>query len=458
MERKEKFKKWHGGLSSLSLIMVTTLCFLGCRKGNFQEVDNSTNNYPTTPVDSGRNGNGAGYKPAFEGQTRAPGAITQTPIVEKEIFRSAKLVHPWAIKQVDKDLFIISTRQGEMRFFGLDSTLSDPIAGVPSVFYNAISGSNAGLFDIALDPGFLNNKIIYFSYSKGTIDGNRLAVSKAKLNISSRSLENVVEIYESTDPKEGTNVYGGRLVFDPQGYLFVTVGDRNRTDSHYLAQNMDSSLGKILRIDKNGKPAPGNPYIGKTGYLPEIWVAGIRSPLGLAYHPVTGELYETEHGPRGGDELNIIKPGINYGWPLISYGLEYGSNNKVAQNRGIEEISGSFPVKYTYNKAHDNVSNLISQKEGLEQPRYYWDPVIAPGGICFYRSNEIKEWKNNLFVCGLASQKLTRLILKDGKVIGEENFLKGRGARMRDVAMGLDGALYVITDTEEGRIYKISKK
>lgn len=296
--------------------------------------------------------------------------------------------------------------------------------------------------------------MIYYSYVKGSRNSNTLTIAKARvsLNFSGPTVSGFQDIYAVTPAITDVNVYGGRLLFDKQGYLMVSTAARLTNESEYQAQNLNSSLGKILRIDKNGNAAPGNPFAGISGALPEIWALGVRSPLGFAYHPVTGELWETEHGPAGGDEVNIIHRGKNYGWPVISYGVNY---NGTPVGTGIAPIAGSDPLQYIYDANYK--PGVLTQKEGLEQPLYYWNPSVAPGGIAFYTSGVISEWKGNLFVAALNGQHLIRLIFNGTKMIGEERLLVDKRTRLRDVIQGPDGALYVLTDTPEGVIYRVGK-
>ena len=434
--------------------LACTMLFGACTVDGLEPVDPSNNPNPGDPVET-LPGNGAGFEPAFEGQTRGPGASTATPREVSMIVQDTQLYKPWSFKFISQTQLLVTQKNGIIRLVTTDGHVGEPLSGVPAVFFNDnISGSNAGLFDIALDPDVALNRTIYLSYSKGNANGSRLTVARAKVDVANNRLTDVTEIYQTTPAIAGAAVYGGRLLFDRHGYLLVSTGARHRNDSRYMSQNLDASIGKILRIDRNGNAAPGNPFAGIQGALPEIWVYGIRSPLGMAFHPHTGELWETEHGPKGGDELNIIKPGVNYGWPIISYGIMYDG---TPVGRGIHQTPGSDPAVY-YFDPNNLTGGGITQHPDMEQPRYYWDPSVAPGGITFYDSDVISEWKYNLFVCALNGKHLIRLILKDGKVIGEERFLEDQGVRLRDVQMGPDGALYVISDTNEGRIYRISKQ
>jgi glucose/arabinose dehydrogenase len=238
----------------------------------------------------------------------------------------------------------------------------------------------------------------------------------------------VTVIFHAAPSTGSTLQFGSRLAFDKDGNLFVSVGEKFTPQSRVQAQQLSSLLGKIVRITTDGKPAPGNPFINQQGAKPEIFSYGHRNPEGLDINPETGELWESEFGPRGGDEINIIRAGKNYGWPVITYGREYSG---------------------------EKVGDGIQQKAGMEQPVYYWDPVISPSGICFYKGDAIPEWKNNLFVSSLSAQHLDRLVIKNNKVVGEERLLTDKNQRIRDVTY-LNNMLYAITD--DGDIYRISKK
>ncbi|MEZ0451388.1 PQQ-dependent sugar dehydrogenase [Sphingobacterium thalpophilum] len=363
------------------------------------------------------------YKPAFAGQTRIAGAKTATPYEGKVIAEGLK--SPWGITALPDGRFLITEKEGSLRIAAADGKLGEPIKGLPPV--NA--SGQGGLLGITLDPDFTSNRMVYWVFSDNTPSGTLTAVGKGKLAADEKSVEGAKVIYQATPAHKGNLHYGGRILFDKDGNLIFSTGERSDLVTRPLAQDLQAALGKILRITKDGQPAPGNPFAGQGNARPEIYSYGHRNPQGLALHPETGDLWETEFGPRGGDELNRIVTGKNYGWPTITYGIEYKG---------------------------DKVGEGIQQKEGLEQPVYYWDPVLSPSGIAFYTGQNIPEWKNNLFICGLSSTHIARIILKDNKVVGEERLLAGEGQRFRDITQGKDGALYAITDM--GRLYKIDKK
>lgn len=363
------------------------------------------------------------YKPAFAGQTRVAGVKTSTPYDFKVL--SSDLKKPWGVVSLPDGRLLITEKEGTMRIASADGKLSDPITGLPPVN----SKGQGGLLGLAIDPDFSKNRMVYWVFSEDVSGGNHTSVAKGKLSADEKKIENVTVIYRATPAYDGNLHFGGRIVFDKDGNLFVSTGERSDRVTRPQAQDLKSGLGKIVHITKDGKPAPGNPFLNNSNARPEIWSYGHRNVQGLAFHPVTGDLWENEFGPRGGDELNRIEAGKNYGWPVITYGIEYGG---------------------------PKVGDGITQKEGLEQPVYYWDPVLSPSGMTFYSGDAIPEWKNNLFIGGLNSNHIARLVIENNKVVGEERLLSDQGQRFRDVTQGRDGALYAVTD--EGRLYRIGKK
>ena len=362
------------------------------------------------------------YKPAFAGETRIAGAKTATPYNVEKI--AEKMGSPFAIVAMPDGRLMVTLKKGYMEIHDANGKLVKTITGFPDVVFSG----QGGLLDVAFDPDFKNNKMIYWSYSEKYAPGNLTAVAKGKLNEAAGKVENPTVIFEATPALNSNNHFGSRLVFDKDGNLFVSAGERSILEGRAQAQKLESHLGKVFKITKDGKPAPGNPFINKAGAMPEIYSYGHRNPQGLDINPATGELWEAEFGPRGGDEINLIHAGKDYGWPIITYGIEYSG---------------------------EKVGDGIQQKDGLEQPVYYWDPVVSPSGICFYRGDAISEWKNNLFVACLSGQHVDRLIIKNNKVVGEERLLEDKNERFRDIAC-INGVLYALTDG--GDIYRISKK
>ena len=362
------------------------------------------------------------YKPAFEGQTRIKKVVTATAYKVEKI--AENLGRPWAIIPMPDRRLMITEKSGFITIYSSDGVLLKKVTGLPAVE----AEGQGGLLDVALDPAFTQNKTIYWSFSKKVGDANLTAVAKGQLAADEKSVLNPTVIFQATPALKSEAHFGSRLVFDKDGYLFVSAGERSILDGRKRAQVLSDGQGKIFKITKEGKPAPGNPFINQPGAMPEIYSYGQRNPQGLDINPATGDLWETEFGPRGGDEVNIIKPGKNYGWPIITYGIEYDGNK---------------------------IGDAIQQKQGMEQPVYYWDPVASPSGIVFYNSDSIPEWKNNLFIACLSSMHIDRLIIENDKVVGEEALLLDKKARFRDVAQS-NGKLYAVTDS--GELYVISKK
>ncbi|MEO6819334.1 MAG: PQQ-dependent sugar dehydrogenase [Ginsengibacter sp.] len=386
------------------------------------KVNTSPGSTDTTLAPVETNVPNSDYKPAFAGQTRIAGVKTNAAYSGKVLAEG--LQNPWGITSLPDGRLLITERKGTMRIASQDGKLSAAITGLPGVNSNG----QGGLLGLTIDPDFKNNRMVYFCFSEKMTDGNLTAVGKGRLSDDEKTIENAQTIYRATPAFPSNLHYGGRVVFDKNGYLFVSTGERSDIKSRPQAQFLNSALGKVLRITKDGNPAPGNPFEKQAGARPEIYSYGHRNVQGLAINPATGDLWESEFGPRGGDEINWIKPGINYGWPTITYGIEY---------------------------AGPKVGEGIQQKEGMEQPVYYWDPVISPSGITFYGSKAIPEWTNNLFVTGLNGNHIARLVIKSNKVVGEERLLAGEKQRWRDITEGKDGALYAVTD--EGRLYRIGK-
>jgi glucose/arabinose dehydrogenase len=361
------------------------------------------------------------YKPAFAGQTRIGSVKSKTAYTATVI--NSDLKGPWGICVLPDGRLLVSGKPGTMQIISTAGKVLKTITGLPAVQFEG----QGGLLDVKIDPQFAKNRMVYWTYAQPG-EGATLAVAKGKLSADETKLQDVKVIWEAYPRYKGSGQFGSRIVFDKQGNLFVTSGDRSANDIRVKAQDLSATTGKIIHITKEGNPVADNPFIGKENAKPEIYALGFRNPDGFAMHPVTGDLWEAEFGPRGGDEINLIKPGANYGWPFVTYGIEYGGS-----------------------KVYDG----IQQKEGTKQPVYYWDPVISPGCMMFYTGN-IAEWKNNLFVGALSGSHIIRLVLKDNKVVGEERLLEDKKERWRCIATGKDGAIYAGTDS--GKLYKIAKK
>jgi glucose/arabinose dehydrogenase len=375
--------------------------------------------------------NGTGQSPAFPGQTRAPERKSNVAFDVVEV--AGGLQNPWALTFLPDGRMLVTEKPGRLRVVTPDGKLSPPVAGVPPVD----ARGQGGLLDVTLAPDFASSRMIYWSFSEPRDNGlNNTAVARGRLvdDPAAPRLENVEVIYHQAPEFQSQQHYGSRLVWARDGTLFVTQGDRSVTPGRMQAQNLDSGLGKIVRINKDGSIPKDNPFVGTPGVRPEIWSYGHRNVQAAALHPTTGELWEIEHGTRGGDELNVARKGKDYGWPTIAYGIEY---------RGGPITGG------------------ITAKAGMEQPLYYWDPVIAPSGMIFYTGDLFPAWKGNIFVGGHGSQQLVRLTLDGEKVTGEEWLLRDlqpQRERIRDVRQGPDGAIYVVTNSPQGRVLKLVPK
>jgi aldose sugar dehydrogenase len=365
----------------------------------------------------------AKYKPAFAGQTRVQGVKTKTPIETKILTNALK--KPWGIAPLPDGRLLITEKGGTLRIADGSGNLSEEIKGIPEVN----DSGQGGLLGITIDPNFAQNRMVYWTFSEKSKQGNLTAVAKGRLANNEHAIENATVIYRATPAYDGVLHYGSRILFDKTGNLIFSTGERSDIETRPQAQYLNSALGKIIRITVDGTPAPGNPFVNNHKARPELFSYGHRNVQGLAFHPVTGDLWENEMGPRGGDEVNRIVAGKNYGWPTITYGIEYNGQT---------------------------LGEGKTQMNGMEQPVYYWDPVVSPSGMTFYSGKAIPEWENNLFIGGLSSQHIIRLVIQNNKVTGEERLLANEGERFRDVAQGKDGALYAITDS--GKLYRIAKK
>jgi glucose/arabinose dehydrogenase len=375
------------------------------------------------------------YKPAFPGQTRAPaqtlGVAVQATVVAEG------LKNPWSLAFLPDGRMLVTERSlGNLRIVGKDGRLSEPVAGAPAV-YNKGQG---GLLDVALDPAFKSNRLIYLSYAEPQADGtNNTAVARGKLvEGPSPHIEGMTVIYHQKPSLASPLHFGSRLVFARDGKLFVTQGERSILDGQRQARDLESGLGKIVRINPDGSIPRDNPFVRTPGARPETWSLGHRNVQAAALHPQTGELWEVEFGPQGGDEVNIARKGKDYGWPTISYGVNYG------------------PAKAP-------ITGGETQRAGLEQPLYYWDPVIAPSGMIFYTGSLFPAWKGSLLVSGRQPQGLpggfvTRLTIKNERVVGEERLDIPGAANWRDIRQGPDGAVYLLKDGPNGAIIRLTPK
>ena len=403
---------------SLFAIAALLTCVSCGNNSNSSNPNGSTDTTSRAPVETEKPN--TNYKPAFVGQTRIASVHTTAPYQVTEM--TNKLDKPWGIGILPDGKFLITEKPGKMRIVSADGTLGPDIKNVPAVD----DDGQGGLLGIAIDPDFANNRLLFWAYTEDVGSGNHTSFAKGNLSADESALENVTVIYRATPAYDGDKHFGGRIVITKDGNLFASTGERSDLETRPQAQELNSALGKILHITKDGKPVAGNPFMDSSNARPEIYSYGHRNVLGMALDPVTGNLWNSEMGPRGGDEINIVKAGANYGWPTITYGIEYSGKT---------------------------IGEGINKQAGMEQPVYYWDPVLSPGGMIFYTGDQMTEWKNNLFLCGLSSQHIARLVIEDNKVVGEERLLADKNERFRDIAQGTDGALYAVTDG--GKMYKI---
>jgi glucose/arabinose dehydrogenase len=363
------------------------------------------------------------FKPAFDGQTRAPAIHSQTRFKVDDV--ATELAQPWALAFLpDRRMLVTEKHAGRLIIVGPNGQKSLPVQGVPPV----VGEDQAGLLDVKVAPDYATTKLVYFSYVEPRDGGNGLAVARARLvDAAQPKLEQLEVLFKAVPTLDSSKHAGGRLVFSPDGYLFVTLGERSISEGRVQAQDLSSDLGKIVRLRPDGTIPNDNPFVERKGARPEIWSLGHRNALAAAFDSQQ-RLWVVEMGPRGGDELNLIMKGRNYGWPTIGYGEEYSG-------RRIHEST---------------------QAAGMEQPVYYWDPVISPGALTVYSGALFPEWRGSLFVAGLSSKALVRLTLAGDRVSGEERLLTDRKERLREVVQGPDGALYLLTDGGSGKLLRMA--
>lgn len=338
------------------------------------------------------------------------------------------LSFPWSLTFLPDGNMLVTERTGALRLVSASGKISAPLKGTPEAFVRG----QVGLFDVVLDPDFTKNRMVYLSYAEAGADHtNGLAVARATLGTSNISLDNMQVIFRQLPKVESEAHLGGRLVFSRDNHLFITLGDRQHSSERAKAQQLDKHHGKIVRIFPDGRIPADNPFITTAGARPEIWSLGHRNPQGAALHPDTGELWESEHGPQGGDEINIIRRGKNYGWPVVTYGCEYVTCFQVGEGKS---------------------------KPGMEEPLTWWLPKsIAPSGLAFYTGNRYPEWKGQLFSGALAGEALWRLKLEGNRIVEREALLTELGERIRDVRQGPDGWLYLLTDSSSGRVLRLER-
>lgn len=398
-----------------SLVFAATLVFAACggTPSNGQQSGGEVRQGPPN----------TSFTPAVAGQTRAPEVRSGVTIVTEEI--ASGLNHPWAIAFLPDGRMLVTERAGRLRVITREGNISAPVQGLPEVF----AQGQGGLLDVVLGPTFATDRLIYWSYAEARDGGgNGTSVARGRLSEDASRLENVQVIFQQMPSWDSRGHFGSRLVFDREGHLYVTLGDRQRPEPRPLAQDLSTHIGKVVRINADGSAPADNPFVRRANARAENWSYGHRNIQGADLHPDTGALWTIEHGPRGGDELNIPQAGRNYGWPVIGYGEDYNGQ----------------------------AMHQASQREGIEQPVYYWDPVIAPGDMDFYRGS-LFPWRGDILIAGLDTEALVRLDVEDERVTGEERFALGVG-RIRDVAESEDGALWVVTDEDNGRLVRLTPR
>ncbi|KYG58464.1 PQQ-dependent sugar dehydrogenase [Planococcus maritimus] len=365
------------------------------------------------------------FEPAFPEQTRAPAVETETELDTEVVVEGLGV--SWGMEEFETNRILVTQRDAaELLIVNLeDGSVSDPIEGTPEVN----NEDQGGLLDVTVAPDFEESRMVFLTFSEDIEGGTVTSVGKGMLSEDETSLEDFEVIFQATPAYEGTLHYGGRIIFDDEDNLFLTTGERSDVESRDRAQELDAYLGKVIHITQDGEPVESNPFVEDEDALDGIYSYGHRNIQGIDYNPATGDLWIVEFGPQAGDELNIIEPGNNYGWPVVSYGLEY---------------SGEF--------VNDGVSE--HEEQGFVEPRYYWDPTSAPSGMSFYDNDAIPEWENNMFIGGLAPNYIVRVVVEDDMIVGEERLLTDEVERFRDILVTEDGAL--IASTDGGSIYQIT--
>jgi glucose/arabinose dehydrogenase len=381
-----------------------------------------------TPIET-RAPNAKGQQPAFAGQTRICG-VTSNVAFDVVVLANG-LEHPWSVEPLPDGQFLVTERPGRLRLVSASGQVGEPIEGIPAV----AAGGQGGLLDVALSPTFASDRTIFWTFSEPRDGGNGTAIARGVLSPDRRRVDDVRVVFHVEPTYNGRQHFGSRIAFGADGMLYASFGERSDTPMRRYAQDLESHLGKSIRIRLDGSVPQDNPFVGRSDAKPEIWTLGHRNPQGLGFD-AQGRLWQVEHGTRGGDELNLLQKGKNYGWPLQAYGIEY---------------SGKQPISSPLGDAETSVA-------GMEQPVYFWDPVIAPSGLQFYTGSAFPAWRGSAFIGGLGGKRLVRLVLDGTRVTGEEHLLVDRGKRVRDVRQGPDGLLYLVTDEQDGELLKLVPK
>jgi glucose/arabinose dehydrogenase len=421
-------------LSRAALVAMLVLTGAACNQQTAASADSDATQAAAPAARAGedtpcaeietRQPNAPDQKPEFPGQTRACG--TRSNVMLDVAVLAKGLVHPWAVEPLPGGDLLVTEKPGRLRIVTAGGDLGQPITGLPPVD----ARGQGGLLDVALSPDFDRDRTIYWSYAEPRQGGNGTSVARGALSGDRRSLEQVRVIFRAMPTYDGTMHFGSRLAFGPDGMLYITLGERSDAPMRPQAQQMNSHMGKIIRINPDGSVPSDNPFVGQAGALPEIWSLGHRNVQAAAFD-AEGRFWAIEHGTQGGDELNLVEKGKNYGWPLVAYGEEY---------RGTP------------------IAGAVTTKAGFQSPVYYWDPVIAPSGAQFYSGSLFADWAGDLLVGSLKDMKLVRLELEGNRVAREEHLLADRKQRIRDVRQGADGALYIVTDRDDGELWKVTPR
>lgn len=366
------------------------------------------------------------FEPAFPEQTRAPASNSGVTLSVETL--AEPLEHPWGIDVLPDGSYLVTERPGRMRVISQNGELSEPLKGIPEV----LARKQGGLLDVRIGPDFSNDRMIYWAYSKPLDNGQSVtAVAKGRLSEDLSEVTDVEDIFVQEPPSPSPMHYGSRILFDGEGHIYITTGEHFTEEERVLSQELDATYGKVIRISPDGSVPEDNPFVGKEGAVGSIWSYGHRNIQGAAFHPETGQFWVIEHGPQGGDELNLVEPGANYGWPVVCYGVNYDG---TPVGSGKARHSGEFT-----------------------EPRYYWDPVIAPAGSIFYQGDMFKEWEGDLLISSLVPGGLVRLELEGDTVTGEERLITDQG-RIRDIMEAPDGSLLVLVDEPDGALLRLTRE